>query len=82
MTLKKIQLGWYAKFIMGKEYWIQSPQRTETRDWVVFDMTRKVGYKAETPLHFPTLRDARAHLANCKTKKQATLTKQAFKQAK
>ena len=64
MTLKKIQNGWYAKNINGKEYWIQSPFRTETPDWVLFDMTRKLGYRAEMPLHFATLKEARAHLAS------------------
>ena len=64
MRLQRIDQGFYTATVNGKIYWIMDPFRSETDKWVMSDMTGGLGYKAESNLHFDTLRDARAHLAS------------------
>ena len=64
LDISKKEAGFYIAFHppSKREFYIQSPQRTETDSWIISEVTEGLGITIEPPVHTKTLKEAKDHL--------------------
>jgi hypothetical protein len=60
--ITKANAGFYKTEINGREFWIQSPEYTETPQWLLFEATQGFGITTEESCYFDTKKEAIEHL--------------------
>jgi len=68
MKITKVNKGFYMTEINDREFWIQSPNYTETKQWLLFEATQGFGLPVEESCYFDTKKEAIEHLHNSLTK--------------
>ena len=64
MELKKQERGFYTANIRQRLFWIQSPRKSKTEHWMVYEVTSGLGYIADAPTKHNSLKDAKSHLTS------------------
>ena len=62
LKITKTSKGFYKTQINGREFWIQSPEYTETTQWMTYEATQGYGIVTEESCYFDTKKEALAHL--------------------
>ncbi len=60
MKFKKRESGFYTINLGERLFWIQSPQRTESKFWITTEITFGLGFFPAPQTHHNTLAEAKA----------------------